>query len=902
VLNGQGTLIQSQGSYITLDFGKEVTGIATVTFSAASGAGESVGLAFSESTDFVGTNSDGSNSGINSGASGSTDGAIFATTSGTGTTTYTMPTNKVRGGFRYLTLFMNTAGWVHVSNVSVNFTAVPLMANPSAYPNYFYSNDDLINKIWYAGAYTVQTNIISPNQGRVYPLTTGWDNSATISPGTSVLVDGARRDRTVWPGDLGISAATAYVSIDDTVSVKNAIQQMYDSQKSSGELPYGGPPFNLYGSDTYHLWSMIGTYNYYLYSGDLAWVNSVWPKYQTAMTFIRNKVNGAHGLLNVTGTADWARHGQGGENIAANAMLYRVLVTGALLSNARGDTSTATTYNNAAATLKANINSALWDAGIGAYRDQPGSTTYPQDGNSEAVWFDVTDSTAKASSIANYLKSNWGTYGSRTPEWDNNVSPFIGGMELMAQGKALNDTDMLNLIRREWGYMYNSPRGPKTFWEGIGADGGSGGYAGWFMSYSHGWSSGPTPALTFFTLGINPTTAKGQQYSVIPHPGDLTHVEGQLTVDAGKLVKVNYDHASGGSFTMTVDAATNTGSTGVVGIPKFGLSRIVSINGATAWDGSAFVATSGITSADQDANYIYFRGVQPGARTFSYGAAATWTTCGNEAAQCAFTGTKGVRYGAGTSFLYGSFTNGVTCGNASFGDPAPGVAKHCEISDTELPPPVGSWTSCAAEGQQCAFSNTKTVAFGAKGLYKLAVKTGSANCDAATFGDPISGVVKGCYYSTLPQNAGLEAPAVSGFAYNPAGALWTFTAQNGNAGSGIQANGGAFGASAAPEGIQTAFLQGAGSMTQTLTDVSAGSYAVRFAAAKRAWTGGGQQSFNVYIDGNLAGTFSPASIAFSYFTTNTMVLAAGNHTVSFTGTNVTGDNTGFIDAVSLLKF
>src|SRR5205823_5485679 len=110
------------------------------------------------------------------------------------------------------------------------------------------------------------------------------------------------------------------------------------------------------------------------------------------------------------------------------------------------------------------------------------------------------------------------------------------------------------------------------------------------------------------------------------------------------------------------------------------------------------------------------------------------------------------------------------------------------------------------------------------------------------------------------------------------------------------------GASAAPEGVQTAFLQGSGSMTQTLNDMSAGTYAVHFAAAKRGWSGGGQQSFNIYVDGNPVGSFSPASIAFSFYTTNTISLGAGNHTVSFAGTNVNGDNTAFIDAVSLLKF
>src|SRR5205085_11094916 len=127
-------------------------------------------------------------------------------------------------------------------------------------------------------------------------------------------------------------------------------------------------------------------------------------------------------------------------------------------------------------------------------------------------------------------------------------------------------------------------------------------------------------------------------------------------------------------------------------------------------------------------------------RTFAFVASGNgWDTCGNEGSSCGFSGTKAVRYGAGSTFVYGSFTNGASCDNATFGDPAPGVAKHCEVSESELPPSIGIWTLCAGENQQCAFSNTKTVAYGARGSYTLALKTGGVNCSNAAFGDPIFG-------------------------------------------------------------------------------------------------------------------------------------------------------------------
>jgi predicted phage tail protein len=61
-----------------------------------------------------------------------------------------------------------------------------------------------------------------------------------------------------------------------------------------------------------------------------------------------------------------------------------------------------------------------------------------------------------------------------------------------------------------------------------------------------------------------------------------------------------------------------------------------------------------------------------------------WTHCANEWSWCGFWGeTKTVRFGVGTSWLEGEFTNGVNCNGGSFGgvDPLPGTAKTCEIAN-----------------------------------------------------------------------------------------------------------------------------------------------------------------------------------------------------------------------------
>jgi hypothetical protein len=98
-------------------------------------------------------------------------------------------------------------------------------------------------------------------------------------------------------------------------------------------------------------------------------------------------------------------------------------------------------------------------------------------------------------------------------------------------------------------------------------------------------------------------------------------------------------------------------------------------------------------------------------------------------------------------------------------------------------------------------------------------------------------------------------------------------------------------------------------MQQTLTNVSAGTYAINFLAAKRQarWDGtnfyyGGLHTFNVYVDTTLVGTFSPTATSFNSFTSDTIVLTKGDHTVKFVGTITNGDNTDFVDAVTMIKY
>src|SRR5258708_9973472 len=136
VLSGKTTTLSGAGAQIVLDFGQEVGGILSLQFAGASG-NPSLGVAFSESALHVGPNSDNSAGGSNS------DGALAVSVAGA--MSWTSAGKYLRGGFRYVTLFFTSAGSIHLQGVSLAFSPDPERAIPNQYPNYFYSNDDVLN-------------------------------------------------------------------------------------------------------------------------------------------------------------------------------------------------------------------------------------------------------------------------------------------------------------------------------------------------------------------------------------------------------------------------------------------------------------------------------------------------------------------------------------------------------------------------------------------------------------------------------------------------------------------------------------------------------------------------------------------------------------------------------------
>ena len=320
-VSGAETLLAESGkatfqgvSAVTFDFSRNIAGFPTVVVSDVSSNSATIGLTYSESSEWIsGLSSDGTRDGVDE---------IVWLPVGEGPGNYTVGNDQERGGFRYLSLISNTSDTIEVTSVLVDFTAAP-QQDLQNYTGFFHSNDELLNRIWYAGAYTTQICSIDPSRGNaVVNLPAGmprpgeveldpWFFNYTITGGGSCLVDGGKRDRLVWPGDMAISIPSAFVSTNDMSSIRNSLDSLLALQTPEGMLPYAGVPLGSTASWTYHLHNLIGVDYYYTYTGDKNYLLSVFDKFKAGIAWSLSSIDES-GLMNVTSSADWLRSGMGG--------------------------------------------------------------------------------------------------------------------------------------------------------------------------------------------------------------------------------------------------------------------------------------------------------------------------------------------------------------------------------------------------------------------------------------------------------------------------------------------------------------------------------------------------------------------------------------------------------------
>jgi hypothetical protein len=452
------------------------------------------------------------------------------------------------GGFRFEAITLTTPGTLVLRGAGLQFGG-GYLATASDYQGYFLSSSKAFNTMFYDGAYTEQTDM--------QPAGT----SGTTQP--SVL-DGAKRDRAIWSGDLKIEGQ----GIADTLGsnggnyVKQSLLTLITSSQQGGGLNADtlgrtGPYSNSYSS-----WTLDAATTYYRNTGDAAFARQILPWLEGQLAYDAT-LAGANGLIvtgpqisTTSGGYDWDFYdgAKTGTVTAFNDLYYQSLRDVAYTEASLGNTAEAAAYDQTAEHVRDAINANLLDPANGTYYlSDTDHSTFAQDANALSVLFGVAPA-GKVPGILSALRSLWGPHGSEPfsgTTYSNLISPYITAYEVEADYLAGDTSDAEHLVHLTWDQMID-PRNPfftGTMWENIGPDGTA---TEARTSLAHGWASGPTPILTSYVLGVQPVKPGYQTFTVTPHPGSLRWAEGAVPTPYGQiLVRWARD---GHRFSLTVAA------------------------------------------------------------------------------------------------------------------------------------------------------------------------------------------------------------------------------------------------------------------------------------------------------------------------------------------------------------
>ncbi len=548
----------------------------------------------------------------------------------------------LRGSQRYIAITLEGPG-----SLTLDFVRVRQTTFPGAYDGHFLSSDPVLNRAWYASAYGLD---LSTARGR---------RTATGRARPWVVMDGPKRDRTVYAGDVQLVALAAYQQggayrrvLRDTLNLF-ACQQRPDGTLPATSLidvpcepgnpgppdgsPAGFEPPGQAGKvrlDSFTLLWVVSVADYLRFTGDSAFVRSLLPVARRALRFFDERASDTDGGLFRTADYDglaaqnWHTPDRAaGIDATTNAAYYAALRSLARLTRSvAGDRGAAAALDRRADRVRAALLTRMWDPAAGAMTlnsDDP-RRDHTADANAAALAFGVLDRERARRAIA-YLDTRLsGPYGTLTTRHTDNpymtryISPYVMAQESLGRFRYGDGAGALRLIRTAWGHMIRN--GPGTPWEEVGPDGepavprpGTSVAWGGHVGMAHAWSTA-VPALSMDVLGIRPLRDGYRRWAVEPDPVDLGWAQGDVPVPAG-TISVRWRRGAGDdSFVLTVRAPK--GTAGRVSVPLLHKDRTIAVNGRIAWRNGRPSGEAG-RGAHRVGDAIVFEGVR-GTRTFAW--------------------------------------------------------------------------------------------------------------------------------------------------------------------------------------------------------------------------------------------------------------------------------------------
>ncbi len=389
---------------------------------------------------------------------------------------------------------------------------------PVAWRGAFACSDARLNAIWAGSAYTLRLC----NQG--------------------LLLDGLKRDRMPWVGDLALSVLIDAYTFTSTDAVRDTITAL-----ASG----GIRSCHLNGIVDYSLWWPIAVELHRQHAGDDAWTAARWPEARLLLADLASRRDGDGWLRQQPGDwlfLDWAEIPKDGINLPLQMLDLWCRRSCAALAAAAGDATAAQRLRREADDLTRRLQRAAWRAG---------------------AWRAGLDRTAPPSRHAAFLAHLAGAVPARLarrtvaqlldPATPPVGTPYMAALEALALTSLGQAPEAVSRLAALWGGMLD--RGATTMWEAYDArQDGDEQYAFYGRPFAkslcHAWSAGPAMLLPRAVFGLHPLTAGWRETAVAPALGFLDWACATVPTPAG-LIQVEADRR-GSTLTLPAGIAAQS--------------------------------------------------------------------------------------------------------------------------------------------------------------------------------------------------------------------------------------------------------------------------------------------------------------------------------------------------------
>ena len=407
----------------------------------------------------------------------------------------------------------------------------------------FHCNDQELNDIWNVAAYTMD-------------LTT-----------REFFMDGIKRDRWIWSGDAIQSYLMNYYLRFDTECVKRTILQLRGKDPVTAHI-------NTIMDYTFYWFKSI--YDFYLYTGDVAFVREIYPRMKTMMDYCLSRTNAegmAEGQPDDWIFVDWVdfpMHKRGAlcfeqilfcKSLETMSLCATILRDNPLLNPPQGSITTETyngdadKYKELANDLLSKLKPTFWDnhqhAFIHAIEDGEKNDMITKFPNMFAILYDYV-SPQERQDIMEHVMLN--------DKIEDITTPYMRFYELETLCMMGFQQKVLHEMKDYWGGMLRERA--TTFWEKyIPSEKGAQHLAMYGRPYGkslcHAWGASPIYIIGKYFLGVQPIQAGYQEYIVKPTLGGLEWIEGDVPTPFGKIhIEMNQHKISifsdGGQGTLII--------------------------------------------------------------------------------------------------------------------------------------------------------------------------------------------------------------------------------------------------------------------------------------------------------------------------------------------------------------